>query len=247
MCAIMLEPILGEGGTIVPRDGYLRDVRALTQKYGCLLICDEVQSGLGRAGKVLCHHWEFEGTSLKPDIVTLGKALSGAVTPASGIVADREVMSVFKVGDHGSTYGGNPLSMAIVKAAVQVLREEGMVENSLEVGSYMKQRFEAMSNKSLIREIRGRGLMNAIEVERDSSVTGDDLADILRAHGLLTKATKGYTLRFTPALNITKQEVDEVVAIVEESLYELDKLNEERTGSRTYAAEQQAAMTHMTK
>ena len=119
----------------------MRDVKALTEKYDCLLICDEVQSGLGRAGTLLGNHHDLLDYGLKPDICTLGKALTGAVTPGSGIVADKKVMSTFKVGDHGSTYGGNPLTMAIVKAALQVLREEGMVENSMEVGSYMKKQF----------------------------------------------------------------------------------------------------------
>jgi ornithine--oxo-acid transaminase len=156
------------------------------------------------------------------------------MTPASGIVADREIMTTLKVGDHGSTYGGNPLSMAIVKAAVGVLKDEGMVENSAEVGPYMKRKLEAMTNKSLVREIRGRGLMNALEIEKNSSVNGNDFCDILRENNLLTKATKDYICRLTPALNITKQEVDETVAIVDECLGKLERLNEERTGSKLY-------------
>lgn len=125
--AVMVEAIQGEGGVIVPDDGYLYELKKLTEKYNCLLIIDEVQTGLGRTGKLMASNWDCEAHGVKPDILTLGKALSGGVTPVSGIVADEEVMGAFKLGDHGSTFGGNPLSMAIAKTALEILVEEDLV------------------------------------------------------------------------------------------------------------------------
>jgi len=135
----MLEPIQGEGGVIIPQEGYLKKVKALCEKYNVLLICDEVQTGLGRTGKLMGYMWDLGED--KPDIVTLGKAISGGVTPVSGILASNEVMMTIKPGDHGSTYGGNPLGMAVAHAAVKCLVEEGMTENSMEMGNLMKEKF----------------------------------------------------------------------------------------------------------
>ena len=135
--AVMLEPIQGEGGMVVPDDGYLAKVRALCDKYNVLMVCDEVQSGMGRTGKALCSQWDLEGLNTKPDITTLGKGISGGVSPVSGIVADDKVMGVIGFGDHGSTFGGNPFSMAIAKAVLDIYEEENLVGNSLAVGSYM--------------------------------------------------------------------------------------------------------------
>lgn len=133
-CAIMLEPIQGEGGIVVPQLGYLEQVNQLCKKYNVLLIADEVQTGLGRTGKLMGSDWDLG--SVKPDIMTLGKAISAGVTPVSGIVANDNIMMLIKPGEHGSTYGGNPLGMACAQAAVEALIEEGMVENSLTVGEY---------------------------------------------------------------------------------------------------------------
>ena len=164
---------------------------------------------------------------MKPDIVTMGKALSGGYTPASGIVADRDVMDIFTEGNHGSTFGGNPLTMAIAKAALQVIEEEGLVENARVVGAYMRKKFSEI-NSHLLKDVRGRGFMNAIEVDSNSFVTGVDLCNIFQQYGILTKATKNYSIRFTPGLIMTEQEVDEVAELVAKSFSDLEKLNEKR-------------------
>lgn len=233
VAAIMLEPIQGEAGTIVPDDGYLKRVYDLSRKYNCLLISDEVQAGLGRTGNLLATDHDLQEHGLKPDIVTLGKALSGGMTPASGIVADRELMSVFTEGNHGSTFGGNPLTMAIVRASLEVIRDEGLIENAAERGEQLRAGIRGI-NSALLRDVRGRGLMNAIEVDRNSHVTGVDLCNIFQKYGMLTKATKDYSIRFTPPLVITAQEVEEVVQIMERSLEDLEKLNEQRANESMF-------------
>jgi ornithine--oxo-acid transaminase len=170
---------------------------------------------------------------LKPDILTLGKALSGGMTPASGIVADRELMACFTAGNQGSTFGGNPLTMAIVRASLEVLRDEGLVENAAERGEQLRAGFRGI-NSALLRDVRGRGLMNAIEVDRNSHVNGVDLCNIFQKYGVLTKATHDYAVRFTPPLVITAQEVEEVVQIVARSLEDLEKLNEQRANEAMF-------------
>ena len=162
---------------------------------------------------------------VKPDIITVGKSLSGGMTPSSGIFADNEIMNTFAVGNHGSTFGGNPLSMAIVRAAMEVTRDEGLVENSWNMGERLRAGLSQI-NSPLLKDVRGRGLMNAIEVDRASHVNGDDLCDIFRHYGLLTKSTKEFSIRFTPALVITADEVDEVVEIVKRSFEDLERWNE---------------------
>jgi len=156
LVAVMLEPIQGEAGVIVPPKGYLQQVRDLCNKYNVLMICDEVQTGLGRTGRLMGYQWELDENN-KPDIVTLGKAISGGVTPVSGIVANNETMMTIKPGDHGSTYGGNPLGMAVASAAIDALVEEGMVENSAKMGEIMADRFNAIKSP-LIKEVRSIGL-----------------------------------------------------------------------------------------
>lgn len=161
----------------------------------------------------------------KPDIVTLGKCLSGGVSPISGIMANDEVMGVLEEGDFSSTYGGNPLSMAIAKTALEILVEEDLVGNSLRVGGYFREKLSAMKSP-LIKNVRGRGLMNCLEIDRDSNVNGHIMCDIMKEYGVLTKATKDYSIRFTPALVMNKTEVDEVCEIIEQSLVDLEKKNE---------------------
>lgn len=162
---------------MVPYDGFIKDVMDLTRKYQVLFIADEVQCGLGRSGTKKASDFDLEQYGMKPDIVTLGKALSGGFTPASGIVADREVMDTFTEGNHGSTFGGNPLTMAIAKAAIQVIIDEGLVENAKNIGAYMRKKFSEI-NSPLLKDVRGRGFMNAIEVDSNSYVTGVDLCNI---------------------------------------------------------------------
>jgi ornithine--oxo-acid transaminase len=217
----MLETIQGEAGTIVPDDGYIKKCYDLTRKYNTLLVLDEVQCGLGRTGYLRAFEHDLAEHDVKPDIITFGKSLSGGMTPSSGIFADEDVMNTFTVGNHGSTFGGNPLSMAIIKAAMEVMRDENMVENSAVRGAQMRKGFNEI-NSHLLSDVRGRGLMTAIEVNRDSHVNGDDLCDIFRHHGILTKSTKEYSVRFTPALIINEQEVDDVVEMVTRSFQDLE-------------------------
>ena len=215
----MLEPVQGEGGVILPQEGYLKKVKDLCSKYNILLITDEVQTGLGRCGTLMGYMHDLG--DVKPDIVTLGKAISGGVTPVSGILADDHLMMTIKPGDHGSTYGGNPLGMAIAKAAVQALVEEGMVENSKKMGELMHKNFTSM-NSPLIKEVRTRGLFCGLEFLPDQGIDGHDFARILLKNGLVTKATHKYTVRFAPALVITEEEVGQASEIVERSLRELE-------------------------
>lgn len=160
--AICLEPIQGEGGVIIPDNGYFKRVRQLCDQYNVLLIVDEVQTGLGRTGKLMGHYWD----DVRPDIVTLGKAVSGGVTPVSGIVADDAVMDTIKPGDHGSTYGGNPLGMAVARVAVQTIVEEGMVENSMAMGDLFAAKLRAIDSP-VVEDIRSRGLFCGMEFNHD--------------------------------------------------------------------------------
>jgi len=173
----------------------------------------------------MCNEWDLAHHGRKPDIVTLGKCLSGGVSPVSGIMANDEVMGVLDEDDFASTYGGNPLGMAIAKTCMEILTEEGLVDNSLEVGEYFRSKLQAMKSP-LIRNVRGRGLMNCLEIERNSNVTGHTMCDIMKDYGVLTKATKDYSIRFTPALVINKKEIDEVCEIIEQSLRDLEKKND---------------------
>ena len=152
---IMLEPIQGEGGVIVPQEGYLRKVKDLCEKYNVLLITDEVQTGLGRTGKLMCY--EHDLGDVKPDICTLGKAISGGVTPVSGILANNHIMDTIKPGDHGSTYGGNPLGMAVANAAVRAIVDEDMTGNSVRMGAVLEKNLRSMKS-SIIKEVRAKGL-----------------------------------------------------------------------------------------
>ena len=223
--AVFLEPIQGEGGGIVPELGYLKKVKALCKKYNVLLVTDEVQTGLCRTGKMMAYDHDLEGDL--PDITTLGKALSGAVTPVSGIVASTELMDNFEVGEHGSTFQGNPLGMVVAKAALEVLVEENLAENSAKMGKLMGDGFKGF-NSPMVKDVRGRGLMQYLEIRDDLKVNGHDLGDILYRNGVLTKAGQNYNLRFTPPLVVNEDETMEIVDIVGKSLKQLEELNDSR-------------------
>lgn len=214
--AVMLEPIQGEAGVIVPDKGYLKKVKDLCKKYNCLLITDEVQTGLGRTGKLMDYEWDLGEE--KPDIVTLGKALSGGVTPVSGILANADIMDTINPGEHGSTFGGNSLGMAVAKAAVQAIVEEGMVENSLKMGTMLKSELEAI-NSPHIKELRGRGLLIAMQLNEDK---GFMLENLLRQSGILTKPSNAKVIKFTPPLVITEAQVEESVNIFKKCLNDLN-------------------------
>jgi ornithine--oxo-acid transaminase len=197
-------------------------VKALCKKYNVLLIADEVQTGLGRTGKLMGYMWDMQDD--KPDIMTLGKAISGGVTPVSGIVADNHLMDVIKPGDHGSTYGGNPLGMAVASAAVRALVEEGMVENAEAMGKVLVERLSAIKSP-LVKEVRARGLFCGMELKDDLKVDGNNLASILLKYGIISKATHNYCLRFTPALVVTEDEIHAACDLVEKGMKDLEELN----------------------
>jgi len=202
----------------------LKKVRELCDKYNVLLITDEVQTGLGRTGKMMGYDWD----EIKPDIVTLGKAISGGVTPVSGIVSQASVMDTIRPGDHGSTYGGNPLGMAVAQAAISAIVEEGMVENSAKMGEILKKHISAI-DCPLVKEIRGRGLFVGVEFKHDLNVDGNHFAQILRGYGLLAKSTHRYCVRFSPALVINEGEIMEAVSIVKRAMSDLEKLNDQKS------------------
>lgn len=222
IAAFMVEPIQGEAGVVVPSDGYLREVKALCEAHRVLLIADEVQTGLGRCGtRLACDH-----DAVRPDLLVLGKALSGGVLPVSAVLASHEVMLTIKPGEHGSTYGGNPLACRVATAALEVLQEEGLAENAAARGRQLREGLEAMmrSGGSVISSVRGRGLLNAIVIgsSEKGSYSDDGLAWKLclsmAENGLLAKPTHGNIIRLAPPLCITASQVDTCLEIMEQSL-----------------------------
>jgi ornithine--oxo-acid transaminase len=200
-CAVLIEPIQGEAGIVVPPDGYLKELRALCDRHNVLLILDEVQSGLGRTGRWFAHQHE----DVKPDGLILGKALGGGVYPVSAFVGTREVMSVFNPGSHGSTFGGNALAARIGLEALAIIEEEKLVERSAEMGTYLLGRLRDMRS-NIVKDVRGRGLWVGVEV--DPVVSARAICDALLADGVLSKDTHGTVLRFAPPLTITRDEID---------------------------------------
>ena len=209
--AFMVEPIQGEAGVIVPDNNYLKGVRALCTKYNVLFIADEVQTGLGRTGKMLaCDH---EG--VKPDILILGKALSGGTIPVSAVLANNEVMLTIKPGEHGSTYGGNPLACAVAMEALKVLKDEKLSENSEALGIIFRDEMNRLKNESdLITDVRGKGLFNAIVIKERNGKTALDICLKFAENGLLAKPTHGDIIRFAPPLVINREQLMECVNII---------------------------------
>ena len=210
-CAVMLEAIQGEGGVHVPDEDYLPKVRALCDKYNAVLIFDEVQCGMGRTGTFFgCQQF-----GVKPDIVTLAKGLAGGV-PIGAFMATDKVASAFHAGDHGSTFGGNPLACAAACVVLDALINDNLMDNVKEVGSYLKSKFEAYKEKypTLIKEIRGRGLILGMELTRP----GREIANECLDYGAIINCTAGNVLRFVPPLNITKEHVDELIAVLDKVL-----------------------------
>ncbi len=210
--AILIEPIQGEGGIIIPPDGYLRLLRQLCDQHNALLVADEIQSGLGRTGKLFAYQHE----GIRPDMVTIGKALSGGMYPVSALLADDVVMSVFRPGDHGSTYGGNPVAAAVARTAMRVLVEEGMIENSAELGSHLMDRLNALDSEH-IKEIRGKGLWVGIELH-PAAGGARRFCEQLMQDGLLCKETHEHVIRLAPPLMITVEELDWALERVERVL-----------------------------
>ena len=210
--AFMVEPIQGEAGVIVPDDGYLASVRSLCTKYNVLFIADEVQTGLGRTGKMLATDYE----KARPDILILGKALSGGVIPASAVLADDEIMLCIKPGEHGSTFGGNPLASSVCHAALKVIIDEKLSENSYLLGKRFRKSLNSYVDKSsIVLKIRGKGLLNAIEIDNSSDKEiAWKICLELKNNGLLAKPTHGNIIRFAPPLVITEKQLDQCIGII---------------------------------
>ena len=210
--AFMVEPVQGEAGVIVPDDGYLASVRFLCTKYNVLFIADEVQTGLGRTGKMLATDYE----KARPDILILGKALSGGVIPASAVLADDEIMLCIKPGEHGSTFGGNPLASSVCHAALKVIIDEKLSENSYLLGKRFRKSLNSYVEKSsIVLKIRGKGLLNAIEIDNSSDKEiAWKICLELKNNGLLAKPTHGNIIRFAPPLVITEKQLDQCIGII---------------------------------
>lgn len=202
IAGVVIEPIQGEGGILMPKPGFMKQVHDLCEKYNVLMCVDEIQTGFGRTGKMMAIDHEEE---VFPDMMVLGKSLSGGMLPISGVVADNHIMNHIKPGDHGCTYGGNPLAMAVAHASVKVLIEEGMIENSRDMGKLLLDELQKIESP-IMKDIRGRGLMLGLEVEKsgDIQVNGVDLVNELRKQGVLTIKAKDQTARLMPPLVITK-------------------------------------------
>lgn len=216
VAAFMVEPIQGEAGVVIPDEGYLTKVRALCKQYNVLFIADEIQTGLARTGKLLaCDH---EG--VRPDILILGKALSGGVLPVSAVLADDFIMMNIKPGEHGSTYGGNPLACAVAISALTVIKEEKLAENAEAMGQLLRNELNKL-NSPYIKTIRGRGLLNAIVINHPNPEAAWDLCLILKEKGLLAKPTHGDKIRFAPPLVINQAQILECVDIISAALKDL--------------------------
>lgn len=208
--AFMLEPIQGEAGIIMPPEGFLKAAYDVCKENNVLLVSDEIQTGFGRTGKLFASDWE----GVKPDMYIMGKALGGGVLPISAVAADKEVLNVFEPGSHGSTFGGNPLACAVAVAAMDVLEDEGLVQRSLELGAYFKEKLEEIQNP-LIQDIRGRGLFIGLEL----STAARPYCEKLKELGLLCKETHETTIRFAPPLVISKEELDWAIERIKQILH----------------------------
>ncbi|AOW02333.1 pyridoxal phosphate-dependent transferase [Yarrowia lipolytica] len=221
IAAFLVEPIQGEAGIIVPDKEYLQQVRKLCDKHNVLLICDEIQTGIARTGKLLC----FEHSEIRPDMVLLGKAISGGVTPVSAVLADNAVMDVITPGTHGSTYGGNPLACAVAMAALDVVKDEQLVERADRLGNEFRAALEPLIKESngIVTTVRGKGLLNAIVID-SSKANGRsawDLCVLMSNKGLLAKPTHENIIRLAPPLVITDEDMKKGLEIIRESVLEL--------------------------
>ncbi len=216
VAGFMIEPIQGEAGVVIPDDGYLKGVRNLCNKYNVLFIADEIQTGLARTGKMLaCDHEE-----VRPDILILGKALSGGTLPVAAILADDSIMLQIKPGEHGSTYGGNPLACAVAMKALEILKTENLANNAMKMGEILRKELAAL-HSPFISTIRGKGLLNAIIIQHKNAKASWDLCLHLKDLGLLAKPTHGDKIRLAPPLIINEEQIREAVAIIGKALEKL--------------------------
>ena len=215
VCGFLVEPIQGEAGVFVPHEGYLRGVRTLCTKHNVLMIADEVQTGIARTGRMLaCDHED-----VRPDILILGKALSGGVLPVSAVLADAEIMLCIQPGEHGSTFGGNPLACRVAMAALAVVKDEQLAENAERLGRIFRERLSALQHP-MISLVRGKGLLNAIVIQPRNGKTAWDVCLALKENGLLAKPTHNDIIRFAPPLVMTEEQLLECVDIIEKTLAE---------------------------
>lgn len=221
IAGFLVEPIQGEAGVYVPNDGFLSGAATLCKKHNALFIADEVQTGIARTGKLLAVHHE----NVQPDILILGKALSGGVYPVSAVLANDEIMMVIKPGQHGSTFGGNPIAAKVAMAALEVIKEEGLVENAEHLGKIFRAEMQRIIDKTdLVVKVRGKGLLNAIIVnDTPDSKTAWNLCVQLKENGLLAKPTHGNIIRFAPPLVMNEEQLMECVSIIEKTIMEFKK------------------------
>ncbi|EGV62581.1 ornithine aminotransferase [Yamadazyma tenuis] len=222
IAAILLEPIQGEAGIVVPPKGYLTRVQELCKEHNVLLICDEIQTGIARTGKMLCYE---HSENVKPDIVLLGKAISGGVTPVSAVLSSKDIMLCLEPGSHGSTYGGNPLSCAVAMAALQVVKDENLVQRSQQLGDLLFEKLEQLKKEfgGIIAEVRGKGLLSAIVID-DTKTNGRsawDLCLVMKDHGVLAKPTHDHIIRLAPPLVISEEDLLKGVEAIKQSLIKL--------------------------
>src|SRR5690606_12845173 len=219
VAGFLVEPIQGEAGVVVPDEGYLSKAFALCKNANVLFMADEIQTGLCRTGKLLaCDHEDVH-----PDILILGKALSGGTMPVSAVLANDEIMLTIQPGDHGSTYGGNPLACRVAIESLKVLLDENMAENAVEMGKFFRSELEK-HNSQYIKTIRGKGLLNAIEINHSNKKAAWELCIRMKELGLIAKPTHGDKIRFAPPLIITEEQVKDAVNIIKESLPVLDTI-----------------------
>ncbi|KAF6827371.1 ornithine aminotransferase [Colletotrichum plurivorum] len=216
--AIIIEPIQGEAGVVVPDEDYLKRVQDLCKKHNVLFICDEIQTGIGRTGRMLCSQW----AGIKPDMVTLGKAISGGLYPVSCVLASKEVMLVVEPGTHGSTYGGNPLGCAVSIRALEIMEEEDLTAKAEKLGNIFRDGIRAF-NSPIIQLVRGKGLLNAVVIDESAAAgrTAWDLCLLLKEKGVLAKPTHGNIIRFAPPLVISETDLRKALNIIGEALKEL--------------------------
>jgi ornithine--oxo-acid transaminase len=209
---VMIEPIQGEGGVIIPPQGYLEDVCSICEENNILFIADEIQTGLGRTGKLFaCDHED-----VLPDVMIVGKALSGGFYPVSAVMTDRHILGLFQPGEHGSTFGGNPLGAAIARASLRVLFEEHLIENAAAMGEYFMDQLTEIPSK-YVKEVRGRGLLIGV-VLNEKSGGARRFCEALKSKGILAKETHAYTIRFAPPLIITKEDIDWALPLIRDVL-----------------------------
>ena len=218
VCGFWVEPIQGEAGVYVPGSGYLKKAEELCKKYNVILMMDEIQTGIGRTGKLLASDHE----NVKPDMLILGKALSGGTYPVSAVLTNDEIMLTIKPGEHGSTFGGNPMAAAVAIASLQVIKDEGLIGNAARMGEIFRNRMNALKAKSdHITLVRGKGLLNAIIIKpTNDGRTAWDVCVNLMQNGLLAKPTHGDIIRFAPPLVINKEQLNECCDIIEKTILE---------------------------